>query len=675
IREVERDALFVINEQVPEIAKRHLLFMINEASLNNDEIERYRDLIDELIKNGYLEKGEDNNVLSEKGRIILNEFINYNGLDLYTSSFNNFMKVKEGTNLITLCDKSEMAHYFYGGAFIKLLNKRYQITNVNLENAEISIHPTESFSMTFPCTDIEKLIENTDIQQLKAYTYQEQLKVTLNSGVVSFKIGRAKNSQFLSVDRIDIFNVTPNILLEENIIFLKFSGFINEYIAHTFAHLFLIALQTRFLIGEREFPKFFIKENSIYFYSSSSFGGGIFDVFLDMNILRDILERMWTIVIECPCQNGCSGCLYILECPDMDCPQNKKLDKSSIIEFLGNVLNKTQEASKYITRKFQGISDMDTLQEIKNKSINILKRKAEMSIKTVCNHRFFTDDDINQHPGWAGYCDYTNKIVAVLQGFPEADLLEIVAHEYTHNWQKEDNLNQVLKHFNAYDIDDKSNILFGGKLFSEGQAMYGAMKVLDYFGLNEKIIAIIRGARASSDEYSEGAKLMWYLEGKYGLVNLLNILKTGKMIDGTDITPDILEDWYMNSGVYNGIVQAGTEIINNGGLICMTTNYLNKQTEDLNRLSYHLTAILECSLENKKNTIGKFITDEKNKEKIWNVLREAINEAIGCYPTGNEIPCSKCKQKDYETLENVCILFKSKKYFDRIVNELHLDNF
>jgi len=651
LKSEEHYTLFSMNEEDREIMKKHLLFEIYEKNSENDDWPQ--DIIQELIDEKLIKIENNFMKITERGKERVREIMNFEGKDLY-SSFDQAFKVYENNEkLLLLIDPVSVVNYFYPNSFVEFCGKRYMVKEVDVERRKVNLSPTDLFELTSPLPSFE--IKSEEI--LKTLSINKKLNFKLGYGKILFTLSKYKSIEYFEISiQENLRELKPELKLETNVAFLKIEGFSDKNLAHTFAHLFFTALHTRFKWQGWELPKFYIKENTIYFFSSS-IGVSIFENLMNENILKDLLERMFCIVKECPSTSGCPACLYIFECTESNCISS--LNKEKIIQLTGELINKP-DLSIILQEKYKGIENEGKLGVIRDNVIEILNRKAGMKIEKPYHYLFFPQQIAQNFPSLLGVCGEGN--VYVRRGLREEDLIEVIAHEYTHNWQLEKNLNERFEFFNCEDIDDERNILFAGRIFIEGQAMYGEVKVLDYYGLKDKI-----SVEPDSEYplYSAGLRLMLFLEEEFGLIGLLDILKNGK-IDKKDVNKEILEKWYKKSGVYDIITQAGREIQDKGGLICLTPAYLNKPLSDLQRVSYHLFAI---SRRKEKETIGELL-DTRKENIIWKNLREIIKEVRGSYPLEDEIPCKKCSQRYNETLEDVCILFKSINYAKKIIEEL-----
>lgn len=659
IRLERRNAIFAMNEKEKNIFKKHFLFYLDESLFNEKDIDSWggSNIINELRLEG---KVSDEKIeLSENGKKYLQEILKYEGKDLNILSFDTSYKVKfTGSNkAITLIDQIEAINYFYQNATINLSNERYRITKFDPTERTIEVNISDIFTKTFPCPK-NVIINNEKINISNAFN--DILTISFCEGDISFVLDCLKTSDYLKFRDINTLRIDPEIELKAKIDYIKFSGFENKTIAHTFAHSYFSVLRTLYLWKDIESLRFLFPENdvnSIIFYSTC--GIDQFQIITDHTILRNILEQMFYMLTGCPCESGCAGCLYLLECPELECD----FDKINTILFIGKLIGKDNLAELNKIWKISHVKEYDKLLSAKKEVLIRLKHKADMNINDPYKPLFFTEDLLEQYPGCAGLCDSSKKIVYTLE-LNECNLVEVLAHEYTHNWQFEDNLDKDFEFFNIYDIDDSKNILFAGKIFLEGQAMYGATKVLDFYGLDKSINSMYS---RTYFQYKEGMKLLIYLEKLYGLKRLLEILKKRP----SEINYKILNEWYEKSGVYSGIVGEADFIRNNGGLICFKQNYLNKSSNDLNRVSFHLSSIYTLKKKEEK-LIGELIQDENNAKIIWKHLKDAIKEVTGKKPSNDvELPCFECSQKDKESLEEVCILFKSKKYEEKIKNELN----
>lgn len=660
LRIEEAKALFNMNEKEEEITKKNYLIMAAEKLLSLSEINQ--EIKEELIKEDLLDKELN---LTDKGKKLVEECKKLEGEDLNISKIGNYFKIyDEANSLLMCCDPIEAINYFYPYAIVKIINNRYQVENVDIDKKEIRVKKAENFWVSYPVYSINIKEEKIN----KNIRYENSLEIYIGEAFIKLNLEKIKVSIFLKVSDLKTYDF-KGFNIEDKVNFIKLGPFESDSLAHTIGHLLYTAICTRFMIKEKERPKFFIKDKVIYLYSSFYFGKEFFELLCDPTVIKDLLERSYSIIADCPCSSGCFGCLEIFECSnEIKCQNLSKLDA---IRYLGGILKKEEEADKLVSWRNEGLnSDTDTekLDSIKIQSLNILKKKAMMEIKNPYMQRFFTPHDKEEYGDYAGICDPKKGQVMVVEKKTEEDTLEIISHEYAHNWQFEGNLNPIFTYFNVEDIDDPKNIIFAGDIFREGQAVFATIKVLDYFGIDRKSISL-KGYNIN--QYKYGANLVLYLENIYGYKKLLDILKTANISSNISSEEnisinDIIKKWYIDSKVAAGIQADINKIIQDGGLKCLKC--LGKDPNDLNRCSYHLE--VTSKMIKKKEIIADLIRDQEIAEIIWTILKEAIAEVGGCRgdkcEEGCNLPCINCNRAALETLEEVCVLFKSISYAKKI---------
>jgi hypothetical protein len=334
---------------------------------------------------------------------------------------------------------------------------------------------------------------------------------------------------------------------------------------------------------------------------------------------------------------------------------------------------KRDNIEEVIRWKYEGIGVKDRLREdtvkfreIRNKILNILKMKAGMIIRQPYQEKFMSDDDLKWISA-SGLCHVDQKTIYIKGGYTEATLIDICAHEYIHNWQFENNMNPVYMYFNEHNIDDEANIWFGGKMFVEGQANFGAAKVLDYYGLREMVY---RDEVEGYAQYREGFILLNEMEKKYGLHKLNSILREAKFENGEQITADTINQWYDKTGVKSLIQGVTTELINEGFMKCLQIEYLDK-TRDFHRLTYFMQHIINPAVSDNNPLLYEFLKDgdgvsEEMSNKIWKIIKDYFK--FKPIPEFDFLPCHSCKYFEKETLDGLCILFGSIDVKAKIMN-------
>lgn len=659
----EKLPIFIFNPDNESIRKKHFSLFLLETK------DSPKDFREKLIKKCWIgAQLKDIETFEKDAPSILDRVIALGGMDIASSDIETLYTVNAGNHIIKTADIEEIPDLLFPHAVLCENNNRYKIIGIDPQKRLVRAEGESDFRITFSMREMH-LKELKIIDKLGFSKSGKSITFSTARAEVKAEIERYKEISDLDVDNIKINQIKKQSYPSFQLDVLEISE-VPRNIVPAFAHLFFIALRTRFFIANAIYPRFFIHKHNIYFYHSGLIGSGLFKTFLSEVTVRDLLQRGFALLLDCPCEKGCPGCLKIVEALRDD----KDLNKVELIEFLGSVLGCEKEAVKFIQLKSEKVDDNDHFGQVKNKVLDILNHKSRLIIQNEYNYALIPEKEADSYPGIAGLCDHLRKRILIKPVYKEEQFVGIVAHEYVHNWQHEDNLHSLFKAFNHNDIDDPNNILFAGKLFVEGQAMWGEYKVLDYFGIKD---VIYENEVAHYAEYKEGAMLLNYLEKKFGIYKMLEILKTAS-INGKPMDPTILNQWYRQrdekgkeSGVYASIIEAGKKLIEQGHLKCLTKAYLDK-LEDIQRISFFMAQMsnpigtrLSDLLESK---IGDFRI--RKTQVVWDHLKKLISEVN---PTGSlvdELPCLTCEFSKSATIENICILFKGAKEAEEIKKKI-----
>ena len=580
------------------------------------------------------------------------------GYDIYSTAYDNYFTLvnQEGKTLGTV-DAHEIPDSYFINAVICRQNERFKVSKISINERKIELDQLGEFSLPLSQRELNKLSESN----VRSYGF-ENLKFIIKDCRVSAKFNAYKVSTGTDPHPTSFNSINEDVinLNDIQIVGVEISGFTS---AQAFANIFNISLNTKISLYNLN-PNYFTWNGSSFFYNLGS--DDLKYLVNDANI-RDILDRALTILIDCPCSDGCTGCLKDFKIDSIN------FSKKELIQYLGGILKK-DNIQNIIRWKYDGIGqhknlreDMLKFRQIRNKVIyEILNYKANMIIQDPYQEKFISTDD-EKWISSAGLCHDAYKTVYIKPGFNEAIFTEICAHEYTHNWQNEGNLNQFFRYFNYDNIDDQNNIWFEGKLFSEGQANFFAAKVMDYYGLREMVYS---NEVQSYAQYREGLILLNYLEQKYGLIKLNFILREAKFENGSPVTIDDVNDWCDESGV-KSLIQGLADDLIKENMRCLQIEYLEKSRE-YHRLSYFMNHQID---RRDKKLVEYFIDagiDENEAfPKIWEILKKHFH--ITPKKGYDYIPCKDCAFKDEESLDGLCMMFGSLSVKDEIKKVLKLD--
>lgn len=707
LRQEEHYPILPLDTEDNNIKMRHLLFFLNELPANKNEIEEYFGKVNNpQISN--LTLNENNElILTKNGKNKVDEYVKDKGKDLNVSSLEKAYTVYVEGSDEKLCytEPFDVIHRFYPQAIVTHDNVRYRVNSI--KDKRIFLRHEEKIYFTTPL--LQRKSTNFKEIEGKGYKFLDKLPVGIFNDVLETNVVGYRSSKTLDIQDMETQTFDKNNSHKENI---KISGFYlkieknSSQIGHTLSHLIFSSINTLFPRRGKG-PYFYYQDNTIYFYDTAARSKGVFEALRNDQILRDIFERSWTILKDCPCSSGCPGCLQIFECEE----ENTNLDKKETFKYLGNLLGKEDVTNKFITYKFEGVKDEVRLEELREKIFEIYKYKCGIDFNEVNIYpeMFFSDQDLEyfekKYGPLGGLCEKGK--VWIIPGLKEENLIEVFSHEYFHNWQN-GNVASSMQYFNIDDIDDTNNILYGcksgfAKLFVEGQAVWASYKILDYYGLKK----VIKSTRLSHyAEYNEGEKFVIFLEKELGIPFLLQFIKDGNPPNYEGKLMQYLNKKYDESGIDALILHQAIDNRNDGYLKCLGQEYLQKD-RDLVRISYSLVLkssqepnstkdLLEGNskwLKDKiKEKIENFINSDETKTReidtnkifnyvlekikphieptVWKYLKEAIKEVRKSEPEVDELPCKTCKSSILETLEDTCILIKSISYANKIKKEI-----
>jgi len=255
-----------------------------------------------------------------------------------------------------------------------------------------------------------------------------------------------------------------------------------------------------------------------------------------LSIIPQIYDYGYHLLLSCPCLNGCPLCLKSIKSPEEVGPI-----KSQTLITLAEALKKKDEAEFNIRFKSKGLEVSESQKKYKewrNKIVkDIFVNKFEMEIKEParlvveelkdCSGKFF--------PG--------ENVVKVNPNLPEALAVEIIAHEYAHNWEFEEG-NMCAELMNE-------KYTSKGNLIVEGFAEWVAFKVLDFYGLADYMELIDLN---EYNEYGDGFDLLkWIEDNVAGFYGVIEFVKTGKVLDPEANIEYNLEKLLKESGIWDKI--------------------------------------------------------------------------------------------------------------------------
>jgi len=334
-------------------------------------------------------------------------------------------------------------------------------------------------------------------------------------------------------DRIqldDINSWSPNVVLETPQTF--------SYQKHSFVSIkipklaeitgvlnLLIQFYENHILGLENTLAIFLANNEIIIFPKVSDSKSY--LFSLRSLFEKFIKYMKTYVFDqfynCICEVGCFNCLFDTRFQSRS-KESKLPSKNSLFRVVADL------------KRYKGIEDVirvrasndkvepASLNEIlvtwRGTIINLFKERFEI----VINDQYdITKAKLEQNI--LGLCNHTNKTISISETLAPLHLIvEVIAHEYAHNWQNE-YMSNLLK---------DSNLPFKGKLLIEGFAQWMAFRVMDYFGAHTNLNEItLRGVDVTNpDEYGLGFRLCRHIEGEYGgFSGLIDFIINGYLID------------------------------------------------------------------------------------------------------------------------------------------------
>lgn len=259
--------------------------------------------------------------------------------------------------------------------------------------------------------------------------------------------------------------------------------------------------------------------------------------------LPEIFDDIYRILVDCPCNNGCACCCKIFGTNTVS--PNAQVDKSEAILLLGQLLGKTEDAQFVNSCRQIGIPSTSEgerkIRALRDEIIDVFEHKFGMRFVALAPLHIAEPNELDA--GTLGFYRHrsneTDQQVIIKNGLIEKQAIDVIAHEYTHNWEFDPDASAL----NFSPALQGEGIPYEGKLFLEGFAEWVSYRVLDYFGLKEDMS--IKDLR-EYDEYGEGFEVIKYIEDTEGFAAVMAFVKEGP-------SGRSLIELYQKSGVWERI--------------------------------------------------------------------------------------------------------------------------
>ena len=302
---------------------------------------------------------------------------------------------------------------------------------------------------------------------------------------------------------------------------------------HGMVHMFRVFLPV-FFKNIFSFLWLFHKDNALYLISfSDDYKGIIEQLFNRLEVFNTLFEYAYNNLLSCPCVNGCPHCLMILSCAE-----DNHFSKSKLLEIVARAIGKSEELASILKFKKDGLSGefaQRAYEKCADRVFKIFEEKLDLYIKNKAEIKA-----VERTSEFAGL--FEGDTVKVVYDLPERDAVEVIAHEYAHNWETEEgNM--------APELRDHERVPCKGTLVSEGFAEWVAFKVLDFYGLIRNMESI---HLREYDKYGEGFHLMnWIEENVAGFYGVIEFVKSGRVVDPATGEEFDLEQLLKKSGIGN----------------------------------------------------------------------------------------------------------------------------
>jgi hypothetical protein len=232
--------------------------------------------------------------------------------------------------------------------------------------------------------------------------------------------------------------------------------------------------------------------------------------------LKGFLSLSYRLLNSCPCASGCGRCLKPAMHPFERSPE---LDKIRAMKSIGTLLGLERLDSdlKYKIKGLPGPEAEERYRRVSNLILEVSKDKLDLQIPVLA--RLITVSSF-ESVGVLGTYSSGENLVRILAPLEENTALEVIAHEYAHNWQ----LQPSAPHFAPCLIDQRWP--HDGKIFLEGFAQWVAFKMDDFWGLADAAGSI---CLRKDDEYGDGFKIFNAIENEIGFMGTLKFAREGSL--------------------------------------------------------------------------------------------------------------------------------------------------
>lgn len=422
--------------------------------------------------------------------------------------------VREETRF-KIIDEAIVPHVYFIGGIAYHDNQKYIIEKIEKSKIVLRAAPEKSHVLRHPIISIEiGPIESVDDRKETPFGPIEKLCLSINAKLLGYKY--YEDYSFLA----NMNKGTASVLYEkpEHEKTTKSPALrLGTTNPHAMEHLLKIFLPI-FFKDSKSYIFTARDQGHVYIAACSEETAAIITYIYDHweMLSKLLMEFGYHLLIKCPCGPGCPLCIQVY-----DCHEEKISSKKELILEIADKIGKSEEAETLLRFRESGLSGLqaDSIYRIwRDRILDIFSKKFTLTIRSKANLKGM---ETCSSPNARG--TYKGDIVEIKYGLPEADAVEVIAHEYAHNWEfdpPDGNINSELT---------GGSIPYGGKLVSEGFADWIAYKVLDFFGLVDYMKGI---DLREGDEYGDGFDLISHIERQIGgFYGVIDFLKTAKCRD------------------------------------------------------------------------------------------------------------------------------------------------
>jgi hypothetical protein len=254
----------------------------------------------------------------------------------------------------------------------------------------------------------------------------------------------------------------------------------------------------------------------------------------DRKLGTTTLLLAYVSLLACPCMNGCSRCLGVFEtCRPVDLiGKHEKRPVMEILEPLLRPILESLEWTEQLRDPANAIHDeTERYRYIRDAiALPIMKREIDMEVRNVA--------ELTAEPSLGGteenviglYIRDTNEVL-IQTGLEAGQSEATVTHEYTHNWQCEDN----------FPVDTITWLDEPGrKLLREGFAEWVSYKVLQVRGRIDEMSSI---ELRDGDEYGSGFEFFHRLEQQRGQSGVMDFARNPAAMPADELHRRIRAAW------------------------------------------------------------------------------------------------------------------------------------